>query len=195
MKFLYGHLVETLVLWLAKEAGHTVERQQECVEVDGVRGAIDAVVDGYLVDVKSMSSYSFNSLEKYGLANDPFGYSGQLAGYKQGLGTSVKDGMYILGVDKQNGHVAAVRVTTDLDAEERIAEIREDSQSDEPPPRPYTDKPEGASGNRMLGIECSYCAFKRTCWPGLRTFLYSNGPKFLTHVEMPPRVQEVSSEV
>ena len=44
---------------------------------------------------------------------------------------------------------------------------------------------------------CSYCQFKHSCWKeanegrGLRTFLYSTGPKHFTHVEKEPRVAEI----
>ena len=56
-KFLYGDIIELLVLFLAKEAGHKVEREQEEIEVDGVLGHIDAIIDGVVVDVKSASPY------------------------------------------------------------------------------------------------------------------------------------------
>lgn len=79
-KFLYGHLLESLALYLAEVSGHKVERLQEEIEVDGVKGHIDAVIDGVLVDVKSCSSYSFNKFKSGALfQDDPFGYVAQLS--------------------------------------------------------------------------------------------------------------------
>ena len=54
-KFLYGDVIEQLVLFLCKEAGHEVTHEQEEIEVDGVLGHIDAIIDGVVVDVKSAS--------------------------------------------------------------------------------------------------------------------------------------------
>ena len=36
LKFLYGHIIEHLVLYLAELAGHKIEDQQKKVEIDGV---------------------------------------------------------------------------------------------------------------------------------------------------------------
>ena len=38
IKFLYGNILEELLLFLARAAGHTVEEEQKKVELDGVRG-------------------------------------------------------------------------------------------------------------------------------------------------------------
>src|SRR5690606_2590048 len=46
LKFLYGDLIEAFVLYLCKEAGHSVTNEQEEVEVLGVKGHVDAVIDG-----------------------------------------------------------------------------------------------------------------------------------------------------
>ena len=86
LKFLYGDVIEQLVLFLTREAGHTVEREQEEIDVDGVLGHIDAIVDGVLVDVKSASPYGYKKF-KYNsvVEDDPFGYTQQLAGYSSVL--------------------------------------------------------------------------------------------------------------
>ncbi len=61
----------------------------------------------------------------------------------------------------------------------------------EPPNRGFMAEPDGKSGNMQLCMECRYCEYKHTCWPGLRTFLYSGGPRFLTKVVKEPDVPEV----
>jgi len=55
LKFLYGDLIEEVVLFLSEAAGHTVSDRQRQVTVDGIVGHIDAVIDGVLIDVKSTS--------------------------------------------------------------------------------------------------------------------------------------------
>ena len=62
----------------------------------------------------------------------------------------------------------------------------------EPPEKCYEPKPDGKSGNMKLDIGCSYCAYNKACWPDLRAFAYSTGPRFLTEVVNEPKVQEIS---
>lgn len=191
IKFIIGHITEAVVLFLAKLAGHTVTDQQRQVSIDGVKGHIDGLVDGELVDVKSASPYSFRKFED-GLTpeQDAFGYLSQLGSYASGLGKSTGS---FLAVDKVLGKLTLdthdVRRTRE-DYTKDVAEVREILASNSPPPRAFEDVPEGASGNRKLDTACSYCEFKETCWPGLQTYLYSRGPVFLTKVVRPPRVDK-----
>jgi hypothetical protein len=197
-KFLYGDIIELLLLFLAKEAGHKVERLQERVEVDGVTGRIDAVIDGVLVDAKSASEFSYNKFVsgKF-LTDDPFGYIAQIGGYRDGVKT---ERAAFLVANKVHGDITLAFVPPDiLDANrpgERVEHLRGVLASDEEPPRCYPDKPEGKSGNRILGLGCSYCKFKEHCWrdsnegKGLRTFYYASGPRFFTEVKKEPRVHE-----
>ena len=84
LKFLYGHLLEHLVLFLTDLAGHKVTDQQKKVSVDGIVGHMDSKIDGEVVDVKTASSYSFKKFEQGTLAeDDPFGYIAQLTGYEE----------------------------------------------------------------------------------------------------------------
>lgn len=190
LKFLFGDVIEELMLFLAKAAGHTVEREQEEIEINGVKGHIDAVIDGELVDVKSASTFSFNKFKDHKLAeDDAFGYLTQIGSY----GSKVGEGQnHFLAIDKTLGHVTLDSWDkSDEDYEEKVEDARAMLQSDIPPPRGYDDVPDGASGNRRLGVACSYCAFRGSCWPGLRTYAYANGPKFLTVVAREPKVNQV----
>jgi len=45
--------------------------------------------------------------------------------------------------------------------------------------------------NMKLAVGCSYCHFKFSCYPNLRIFAYSTGPKFLTEVKNEPKVREI----
>ena len=53
-------------------------------------------------------------------------------------------------------------------------------------PCSFEDEEDGKSGNRKLGMNCSYCAFKHTCWPGVQTIPYAQGPRYLTKIVRPP---------
>ena len=199
-KFMYGDIVEQVVLFLAKEAGHEVTHEQETVVVDGVVGHCDAVIDGVVVDVKSASTYAYKKF-KYGelREDDQFGYYDQLAGYATGLGLST--GAF-LAFDKQNGHICLLEVPEEeikaIDTRARIEHIKGVLEAEAPPKRCYEPVPEGTKGNQVLAVGCSYCSHKQRCWSdanggiGLRTFLYSTGPKHFTHVESEPRVPELT---
>lgn len=200
IKFLYGDILEALLLFLAKEAGHLVEGEQDEVEVNGVLGHRDAVIDGRTVDVKSASTYSFRKFESNGLrSDDPFGYLAQLGSYvstgRDDDRVQDKDVGSFLVIDKTLGNITLdTYAFGDVDYSKVADEKREMLAKPSPPPRTYTDEPEGKSGNMGLGVQCSYCAFKHKCWPGLRTFLYSTGPKYLTKVTREPNVVEVDKD-
>lgn len=202
-KFLYGDMIEQVLLFLSKEAGHRVESEQLELEVDGVKGHIDAVIDGVTVDVKSASPYSFTKFKTGEFRdNDPFGYIGQISGYA-GI-VSPDEGGAFLVADKVHGDIGLARVDPETvrlwEPEKRIAHLKEVLAQPEPPPRCYMPEPEGKSGNLKLGLNCSYCPFKRECWKdanggqGLRKFIYYRGPVWLTHVEREPNVEEVKDE-
>lgn len=199
LKFLIGDLYEAVLLFLAKVAGHSVAQEQAEVEVDGIKGHIDAVIDDVVVDVKSASTYAFKKF-KYGTLaeDDPFGYIDQIGGYMHAL---KKPGAFLAG-DKQNGHLALLQVpqeeTEGLRIEERIEHLKGMVEDEEAPPRCYEPVADGASGNLALAVGCSYCPHKFRCWSdandgiGVRTFLYSSGPKHLVRVEREPRTPELT---
>lgn len=194
-KFLYGDLIEQIVLFLCKEAGHTVTDEQKEVEVDGVLGHIDAIIDGVVVDVKSASPYSYQKFKNNQIfEDDPFGYIPQISGYANVL--TPTEAPAFLAFDKVSGDICLTPVSTSITQqfkpEDRIEHLKEVIKSPTPPPRCYTDEADGKSGNRKLGTGCSYCGFKSECWPGLRTFIYSNGPRYLTHVTRTPDVYEAT---
>lgn len=207
-KFLYGNILEEAALYLAEEAGHTVEYAQERVEYDfdgewKVSGRIDAVVDGTLIDVKSTSSFGYKKYSKEGItsANDAFGYLYQLGYYHHHNDFDIKnDEAGFLWIDKQNGHLlynnATYHLPTKQDLDMRLNTIANTLRQRGAPARTISDVPEGKSGNRKLDIKCSYCDFRKHCWrdanggKGLRTFLYNYGPQHLTEVKREPRVPE-----
>ena len=186
VKFLLGDIFEALSLFLAQAAGHKVERRQEMVEIDGVRGRIDGTIDGRLVDCKSSSTYGMDKFRENAVKkDDPFGYIPQFGAYAFAMG--LDKGSFLAG-DKTLGHlVLDTYELKGVDYKREIANKRAMLAKKEPPPRCYPDEKHQDSGNRKLGVGCSYCDFKRHCWQGLRLFMYSGKPVFLTKVVREPR--------
>lgn len=197
-QFLYGDVIEILLLFLAMESGHTVTDTQKQVECDGVFGSIDAKIDGILVDSKSASPYSFDKFKTGAYVfDDPFGYVSQLSAYANALGV---DRAGFLVANKVDGEICF----TELDKvyiegnkpSDRIDHLRKSIRSDVPPPRCHPLVEDGKSGNLKLPVECSYCPFKFECYKdanggkGLRKFFYSRGPVFLAKVVKEPKVDE-----
>lgn len=200
IKFLFGDIWESIMLFLAKEAGHEVSHEQAEVEVGGVVGHMDAVIDGVVVDVKTASKFAFQKFDKGTLKDDDaFGYYEQLAGYSEALGGI--DGAW-LAVEKEQGKMALLKADKSelqaLDIPGRIEHVKEVLASAEPPERCYEPVEYGKSGNLALGVNCSYCPFKKDCWAdandgiGLRTFIYSKGPVHMTEVVKEPDVMEIT---
>jgi len=194
LKFFYGDILEELVLNVAESAGHKVEAKQERVlyEVGGgwyVRGRIDAVIDGVVVDVKSVTKYSEEKF-KGGLVDDPFGYYQQLNGYAAALNN---DTAGFVTIQKELGHINyyPIQVDRGLFAQQADFAVETVTSNIAEIPRLEAVPQSKTSKNKKLCTACSYCSFKGECWPEMRTFLYSHGPEFLVDVVDVPRVMEV----
>jgi len=197
MKFLYGDVIEELLLFLSQAAGHTVEGLQTQLDLEGITGHRDAVIDGVLVDVKSASTFSFKKFQAGELANDdPFGYIGQIQSYLEASQddpvVTDKDRCAFLVMDKTLGHLCLdIHKKVPFDVREIARRKKDVMTSSTPPERAFAPVPDGKSGNMKLGMQCSYCNMRNACWPDVRTFLYSNGPRYLTKVVKTPDVPEV----
>lgn len=197
-KFLYGHLLEAVIIALSIEAGHKITDLQRKVEVDGIYGNIDCICDGFLVDVKSCSTFSFNKFKSGKIReDDPFGYIGQLSGYHTALVNNNVDvlGSTFLAIDKVVGHLCLLKLEKEeinqYDIKNRIKQARDALIKSVPPETLcYESVPIGKSGNYGLPVGCSYCSHKWNCHEGLREFIYSSGPVYLTHVAREPNVFE-----
>lgn len=199
-KFFFGDMIEELILAIAKAAGHDVQGEQDRLDVHGIKGHRDAVIDGMTVDVKSASPYSFKKFKDGDLRNnDPFGYISQLSSYVYAgkddpLVTNKTAGAFLV-VDKVNGHICLDA----YDFEEELKTKEEEMLAakalvagpipeDRIPPVPQSK----TSPNTKLDMSCSYCEFRKVCYPEARTFLYSTGPLHLVDVVDTPRVYEVT---
>ena len=95
-------------------------------------------------------------------------------------------------MDKSNGHLAVSKV--DLrgkDVIKRIKHVQAMIEQDTIPEPCYELVADGKSGNMKLPIGCSYCEFKKHCYPNMRVFAYSTGPRFLAVVNVEPKVMEM----
>jgi hypothetical protein len=199
LKFFYGDMIEELALCIAQQAGHIVTGQQDRMDAHGIKGSRDCVIDGMTVDVKSASPYSFKKFQEGNLREqDPFGYISQLSSYvyaaKDDILVTDKTHGAFLVIDKVNGHICldVYDFTEELKTKEaEIKAIKEMVKEKTPPPRGFEDVPQSkTSPNMKLGMECSYCEFKKACWPGLKMFAYSHGPMYLTKIKKELRVEE-----
>lgn len=198
LKFFYGDMIEELLLGLAMQAGHKVEGMQDRLDCLGVKGHRDAVIDGMTVDVKSASPYAFKKFKEGNLRNDdPFGYISQLSSYVFAAQDDPKvtdktHGAFLV-MDKVNGHVCLDVYDFSDELDKKASEIEKTKAMVEGdlPDRGYEDKPQSSSSpNRKLAMSCSYCDFKKSCWPNLRKFIYAQGPEYLTKVVRAPNVPE-----
>ena len=201
VKFLYGHLIEEMLLFLTRAAGHEVTDEQKKCEVNGITGSMDCKINGIVTDVKSTSTYGFRKFKDGTLAyDDPFGYVAQIKGYAHSEGAT-KFGW--LAMDKQNGHLtylmydeedtqAPVYDLISYDIKERIEHVKKLVEHPTPPDVCYGTIDDGKSGNQKLAVGCSYCSYKKVCCPTVRAFAYSSGPRYLTEVHNEPKVQEIT---
>ena len=197
IKFLYGHILEEIVLMLVRMAGHDVTDEQKEVKVDNITGHMDCKINGEVVDIKSASNFAFKKFQQGRLADDdPFGYLGQLAGYEEAEGTN--NGGFLV-INKESGELCLHR-PEELDKpniKNKINNLIASLDLDDKPERCYDPLPEGKKGNYKLPKSCAWCKYKFDCYndandgAGLRTFKYSNSLVYLTHVASEPQVEEI----
>ena len=197
IKFLYGHILEHLLLYLVELTGHKVTDKQKKVEIDNIKGHIDAKIDGEVCDVKSASSFSFKKFKNGELVgDDPFGYHAQLSGYEEGVGTN-QGGFLVM--DKSSGDVCFYKPDelAKPNVKNLIKTLKETLKRTTPPDRCY-QLSETKGGNKSLPIGCQFCAHKWECYKdandgkGLRVFKYSNRYVYLAQVNRQPNVEEIT---
>lgn len=203
MRFLYGDLLEAMLIAFAKASGHTVQAEQEEVELHGVKGHIDCIIDGMLVDVKSASQFVFDKFKGNGLLKkDPFGYLSQISSYLKALQGDPrlvhKDKAAFFAINKGSGELSLDVYDMESLLEDKDAEIQERIKIVGLKHRPTWREPDvrqsDSNENRKLGETCRFCSGKFKCFPNLRSFRYSNGIVHLTHVDKVPRVQELGTK-
>lgn len=165
--FYMGDIVELAVINLAKMAGCKIEREQIELEIAGVKGHPDGIIteDGVkrLLEVKSMSSYSFESFEN-GEIDDSYVY--QFTAYCMALGLT--QCVYV-AMNKDSGvlgeRIFTIKEETVVDIKNRI-NILKAATKENLPDRPYQPNEKG-----LLPWQCRYCAHYQTCWPNSELIL------------------------
>ena len=199
IKFLYGYILEELLLLCSSIAGHKVTDQQKEVEVEGVVGHQDSFIDDVLVDCKSASGKSFHKFKSNTLLeDDPFGYIDQISAYAEANGVNKAA---FLAIDKSTGEICLTPVHSMemINAGERVKHLKKMVVSDTVPDRCYAPVPDGKSGNLKLHFGCMYCGHKRECWKdanqgrGIRVFQYAKGKRYLVQVNKEPEVSEIAA--
>ena len=197
IKFLYGYILEELLIALSKIAEHKVTATQKELEVEGVKGHQDCMIDDVLVDCKSTSPRGFDKFKKGDLTrDDPFGYIAQISAYAEGNNV---DKAAFLAINKQSGEIclSPVHSLEMINAGDRVNYLKSMVKNKYPPNRCYSDVKDGVSGNRKLGTSCFYCNHKKECWKdvnngkGLRVYNYAMGYRYLTKVIREPDVEEI----
>jgi len=205
IKFHFGDVVEALAITLAKAAGHTVTGEQDELELLGVKGHRDCVIDGAIVDVKSINSMGFQKVKAKLVAEDVFlrSYLDQLDGYLLASANdplvTVKDKAYLWCIDKSMGHMTLYEHKLRSDhIRQRVTQYKQYVALPEPPACTCGVIPDGQSGNLRLDLKASYNPYKYFCNPHLRTFLYKERggtkPVHLVKVIRKPDVTEVDRD-
>ncbi len=203
-RFLWGDISEAYIMFLMRNAGIEIQSEQQKVtlKIGGIeiRGILDIEIDGKIWDIKSASDFAFNN--KFGdrggflkiLEDDNFGYIPQLYLYSEATGKPV--GGWIV-LNKNNGKLTVLEFPQydkqyrmkSLDAvHDKIIALTSDAPFEKcfkPIEEIYYQK---KTGNMVLPMVCSFCQFKRHCWPDAE-YLPSpvstakNKPwKFYTHI-------------
>ena len=182
MKFLFGDLIDALAITILKSSGVKIDEFQKKVShtfgKDKINGTYYAKILGKIWDIKSASPYSFKYKFAEGfdaiLKDDIFGYVSQ--GYLYSKAEDVDFGGWI-AIDKSSGEWAVVEtpINDDKHAKEALEKAERNLKAlnnDEPFKRQYEDIEETfngkATGNRVLGKECSFCPYKKSCWEGIQ---------------------------
>ena len=209
VRMIIGDMLEALVIVLLKAAKIEVKSQHQKVSLGvgdrQIEGEYDIELDDGIYDIKSVSPFSFTT--KFNADNgydkikqsDSFGYISQGHGYGMAANKPFKGW---IAINKTTGEIVFTDSKhTDAEKKEVYSKIYNTSVAllDEKPfERCFTDVEEvyysKPTGNRTLGIECSYCPYKHDCWDNLefRRQLPSKGknPKWTWYTKIDPKWTE-----
>ena len=169
MVFFMGDVTELAIVQLCKVVDASVTGtgfDQESSELWGMRGRPDGVVNGtHVLEVKSMSSFSFRDFEK-GQLDEGYRYQCNAAMESLKLDKTV-----IVALNKDAGVLAEMTIEKDPTIVEDIfyrLDTLKKATKENLPPRPYEPDAKG-----LLPWQCLYCEHWGTCWPGAEKVLVS----------------------
>ena len=204
MNMIIGDIVEAVFKGLLRAAGISfTDNEKVTLKLeDGteINGEFDMVLDDAVDDVKSASPWSYQNkfASSAALADgDSFGYIAQLVGYSRAAGKRM-GGWWV--VNKANGEFKYVPAE-DIDEAVVLSEIQDTVSyinNDEPFQRCFEPVSEThyrkPTGNKKLGVGCSFCSYKHKCWPGLKTMpavmSTAKNPPMVDYVELAPEYEE-----
>ena len=181
-KMKYGDLIEQFLVTLLKAANVDVTDVDKDIQLmvgdTEIRGRMDLKVDGNIVDIKTASTYAydtkFDSLKSM-QAKDDFGYCSQGVGYMLADGSSKFSGWLV--IDKVSGHFKFVDAMP-LNTLPEIQKTLNDFEYKINVINGVTPVPEcagivdeyynrKATGRKTLSSSCNYCPHKSKCHPSL----------------------------
>ena len=188
IKMTYGDMTEVIAVAILKSAGVDIVALNQKTRLEtssgDLNGEFDLMIniDGELSmwDIKSASKFAFErkfSSYKYLKEGDSFGYVDQLWGYTLAERIKYPDlkiGGWIV-ISKETGEMLVCPADPD-DEDEYRRKIKNTlnrflEADDTNFKREFSDVPETfykkETGNRKLGVTCSYCSFKFSCWENL----------------------------
>lgn len=178
MNMIIGDITEAVFKGVLRGAGISFDdNARVTLKLDGreVSGEYDMVLDGRVDDIKSASPWSYENKFKDAVTlskGDSFGYVSQLIGYAEAASKEV-GGWWV--VNKATGEFKYVPAD-DLSKEdilENIKRVYDYISKDMPFERCFEDEEEThykkPTGNRKLCKSCSFCDYKKSCWPNLQT--------------------------
>jgi len=208
-RFMFGDMVESLLMLVMREAGVDIVDSQRQVELElggqTIKGTLDVIIRDELGvekvwDIKSASDWAYkNKFTGFGgydsiKDDDPFGYVMQ--GYLYSAATSMPFGGWIV-VNKSSGEVAVVEAPEwqDDDREAYLADavdrVKFLTNPSVKPFKPFPDEYETyrrkgetlRTENKVLSKECNLCGYRNHCWP--KAILH---PKVTSQAKNPPMV-------
>ena len=176
----FGDLIEALALFIMKSAGVNIKNEQKKVtyEFEGnkIEGKQDVEIENKIWDIKSASPYSFD--KKFGeeggfqevVRDDTFGYASQGFLYSE---SQNKDFGGWIAINKSTGEWAVCETPKLVEpykseaikkAKDNVKAIKDGApfkRQYEAIEEKFRGKP---TGNKVLGLACSFCPYKLPCW-------------------------------
>jgi len=210
----FGDLIEALALFIMKSAGVNVKNEQKKVtyEFEGnkIEGKQDVEIENKIWDIKSASPYSFD--KKFGeeggfqevVRDDTFGYASQGFLYSE---SQNKDFGGWIAINKSTGEWAVCETPKLVEpykseaikkAKDNVKAIKDGlpfKRQYDAIEETFRGKP---TGNKVLGLACSFCPYKLPCWGSKLQLLpqqQSKGknPKWVWYTEVNNPKQEEES--
>jgi hypothetical protein len=182
MVFFQGDMAELAIVQLAKIAGCDIKScgtDQGLIFLDGTPGHPDGILGhemrNYLLEIKSMSSYSFSDFQK-GILDE--GYIWQINSYLEATGLLW---CVVVALNKDSGVLAERVIEKDMDIVKKIKariSLLNGLNSNDLPERPHSANDKG-----ILPWQCLYCPFWGICWPDAERVLMGKAYKLKINVK------------